>query len=234
MAVDPISWRGARDVMTDEGEGRRTRRELRLVSRQLRATTGAPPAGGVPEQADDALARAFLGGDDEAFGELVRRHQHSVLTVVRRYAASPDDARDLVQRAFLRALEAARRSMRFRPGRPVPVRAWLLRVAVNLGKNHARDARRWRRAPVQAVDEELDVPAVGSEALEREERSRAVRAAVLELPRRQREVLTLRIDAELSFRDIGQVLGITENNAKVHFHHAAKRLRQLVAGGPKP
>ncbi len=183
---------------------------------------------------DDALARAFLRGDDAAFGELVRRHQQSVLAVVRRYAPSLDDARDLAQRAFLRAFEAARRSIRFRPGQPVPVRAWLLRVAVNLGKNQVRDARRWRRAPVRAVDEELDVPAVGSDALEREERTRAVRAAVLALSRRQREVLTLRVDAELSFREIGEVLGIAENNAKVHFHYAAKRLRELVAGAPEP
>ncbi len=193
-------------------------------------------AGGVTpaRREEEALVAAFLVGDDEAFGELVRRNESLVLSIVRRYAASPEDARDLVQRTFLRAFEAARRSLRFRPGRAVQLRAWLLRVAVNLGKNHARDERRWRRAPLQVVDAERDVAPVGSAALEREERARAVRAAVLELPRRQREVLTLRIDTELSFREIGEVLGITENNAKVHFHHAAKRLKTLVAGEPRP
>ncbi len=186
---------------------------------------------GVAESAiaDDHLVREFLEGDDDAFGELVRRYQRTVLAVVRRYAETSDDARDLAQRAFLRAFEAARRSSWLHVRGPLPFRAWLLRIAVNLGKNHLRDAKRWRKLPTTAA-EQLEVPPVGSATLERAQRERAVRAAVLQLPRRQREVLTLRIDAELPFREIADTLGITENNAKVHFHHAAKRLRELVGG----
>ena len=185
---------------------------------------------GAAERADDALVRAFLGGDDDAFGSLVRRHERTVLSVLRRYADDLDDARDLAQRSFLRAFEAARRAAWLRLKGPLPFRAWLLRIAVNLGKNHLRDVRRWRRAPVAAA-EAIAVPPQGSAALERAERERAVRAAVLDLPRRQREVLTLRIDAELPFREVADVLGITENNAKVQFHHALRRLRERVGGG---
>jgi RNA polymerase sigma-70 factor (ECF subfamily) len=152
---------------------------------------------------------------------------------VRRYARSPDDARDLAQRAFLKAFQAARRARWLRAEGAVPFRAWILRIAVNLGRNHLRDALRWRRAPAAAA-ERLPVAAVGTAALERAERERAVRVAVLGLPRRQREVLTLRVDAELSFREVAEVLGITELNARVHFHHAARRLRDVVAGEEKP
>jgi RNA polymerase sigma-70 factor (ECF subfamily) len=183
-------------------------------------------------RSDDLLVRAFLAGNDDAFGELVRRHQRTVLALVRRYAATPDDARDLAQRAFLKAFQAARRALWLRSKAP-PFRAWLFRIAVNLGRNHARDVRRWRLVHVRAA-EEVPVPPAGSTGLERDERDRAVRAAVLNLPRRQREVLTLRIDAELSFREIAEVLRITENNAKVHFHHATRRLREVVGGGAKP
>lgn len=193
--------------------------------RGLRLVRGASDR----DRADAALLRAFLAGDDAAFGELVRRHEREVLAVVRRYAEDAETARDLAQRAFLRAFEAARRSAWLRL-RAAPFRAWLLRVAMNLGKNHARDARRWRRAPVEAAELAAPVPPVGSDALERVERARAVRAVVLALPRRQREVLTLRIDAELPFGEIARVLGITENAAKVNFHHAARRLRDVVAG----
>jgi len=55
-------------------------------------------------------------------------------------------------------------------------------------------------------------------------------AAVLALPPRQREVLTLRVDAGLPFKDIADTLGITENNAKVQFHHAVKRLKVELSG----
>jgi RNA polymerase sigma-70 factor (ECF subfamily) len=212
------------------------RPDLRLVSTRDRdASTGSGPAGAGAEAtdaADQELVRAFLAGDDDAFGELVRRHERVVLRIAGRYAG-PEEARDLAQRAFLKAYQATRRAAFFRRGSRAPFRAWLLRVAVNLAKNHARDARRWRRAPAE-VAELVEVPAVGSAGLEDAERIRALRAAVVTLPRRQREVLTLRLDAELSFAEIGEVLGITENNAKVHFHHASKRLRALVAGGEEP
>jgi RNA polymerase sigma-70 factor (ECF subfamily) len=194
----------------------------------LRLVTAATAS----ERSDEALVRAFLAGDDEAFGELVRRHERTVLALLRRYTeGSPagfDAARDLAQQAFLRAFQAARRSSWRRAAGPDSFRAWLFRVAVNLGRNHARDTRRWRRAPVEAA-EVVPVWGVGTAELERAERERAVRAAVLNLPQRQRDVLTLRIDADLSFREIAGVLGLTEGNARVHFHHAARRLRDAVA-----
>ena len=58
-----------------------------------------------------------------------------------------------------------------------------------------------------------------------------MRRAVLALPRRQREVLTLRVDAELPFADIAETLHITENAARVSFHHAVQRLRKLMEEG---
>ncbi len=188
--------------------------------------------GGASLQAprDDQLVRAFLVGDRVALGELLRRHERRVLALVRRYAASADESRDLVQKAFLRALEAARKSLEKGRGRDaIPFAAWLLRIAVNLGKNAARDAARWRRAPLEAIDGASSVPPAAEEGLIRAERERLVRQAVLSLPTRQRQVLTLRIDAELSFAEIADTLDITEGNARVHFHHAARRLRRTLA-----
>jgi RNA polymerase sigma-70 factor, ECF subfamily len=173
---------------------------------------------------EDALLGAWLVGDDEAFGELVRRHQPLVLAIVRRYAATPEDARDLAQRTFLKAFESARR-MLARGGRnAVPFKRWLVRVAVNLAKNHRRDAGRWSSVPFETEGLASAGPSA-SDALERAQATARVRRAVLLLPHRQREVLTLRLDAELPFAEIGETLGITENAAKVSFHLAARRLR---------
>src|SRR5713226_7603516 len=168
---------------------------------------------------DDELCRAFLEGEEAAFGELVRRHQSRVYGLVRRYAPEPEDARDLTQRAFLKAFQAARRALsRFGPTHSIPFQAWVFRIAVNLGKNHARQERRWKKAPLRDL-----------EANRRPEGSKLVRAAVLHLPRRQRDVFTLRVDGELSFGEVGSVLGMSENSAKVHFHYAIKRLRLILA-----
>jgi RNA polymerase sigma-70 factor (ECF subfamily) len=194
--------------------------------------TALPLTQATTDPSDEALRRAFLAGDEAAFGSLVERHRALVFALMRRYTARPEDAADLAQQAFLRALEASRRVFsRWSPSGPTPFRAWLIRIALNLAKNHARQGRRWLHA-VALPDTEAPGESA-HETLERNEREQQVRAAVLALPRRQREVLTLRVDAGLGFRDIAETLGITETNAKVNFHHAVKRLRALVADTPE-
>src|SRR4051812_42043567 len=169
------------------------------AGQRLSVVAGSEASRSVP---DEALWKAALWGDDRAFGELVARHQALVMKLVRRYARTPEDARDLAQQVFLRAVDGwSRTFLRFKR-QEIPFRAWLIRVAVNLGKNHVRQAARWAAEPLGA---EVDPPAPGPlavEALEAAERSRMARAMALQLPRRQREVLTLRIDAGLSFEEI--------------------------------
>lgn len=208
--------------MADEGDAKRP--PLRVVP------GGVTPA----RREEEALLAAFLVGDDEAFGALVRKHEPLVLSLVRRYAGTAEDARDLAQRTFLRAFEAARRSLRRgaagATGGVVPFRRWLIRIAVNLGKNHLRDRSRFRAVGLEDVTEERlgAAPAQGAEDLERAERAARVRSAVLDLPRRQREVLTLRVDAELPFAEIAETLDITENAARVSFHYALQKLKALL------
>jgi len=213
--------------MADDGDMKR-RPELRVLS----GGAARPSVG--PGATDDVLLGAFLVGDDDAFGELVRRHERLVLSIVRRYSRTPEDARDLAQRTFLRALEAARRTLRRGDREGFPFRRWLVRIAVNLAKNHLRDDLRLGRAPLEALGPKEAQPAVALEALEDTERAAAVRAAIVRLPRRMREVLTLRVDAELPFAEIAEALGITENAARVTFHHATRKLRTALAGESRP
>src|SRR5512133_2196697 len=94
----------------------------------LRVVTGGAsrvPATG-DGMTDEARLAAFLVGDDDAFGDLVQRHERLVLSLVRRYARTPEDARDLSQRTFLRAFEAARRTLRQDTRSPFPFRRWII------------------------------------------------------------------------------------------------------------
>lgn len=179
---------------------------------------------------DDRLLRAFVRGQRAAFDDLVRLHQGTVLAVCRRWTREPEAARDLAQRTFIRALGAASRSLRGWKGPgPFPLRAWLLRIAVNLGKNHARDVRRHGLTDARPLERMEDGAASAPERMHQREEQAQLRAALVALSRREREVFTLRIDAGLPFADVAAALGITENNAKVTFHHAVVRLRATVA-----
>lgn len=179
------------------------------------------PGGAADAPTDEALVRAYAAGDRGAFGVLMQRHQEVVFRLLRRAARSLDDAKDLTQRAFLQAFEHP-------PRGEVPFRAWVLRIAINLARNAARDAGRWLVTGVEQLDRERPALAPTHDALERAEAEALTRRAVLALPPRQREVFALRIDAGLSFAEVGLTLGISEGNAKAHFHHAVQRLKEEV------
>ncbi len=171
---------------------------------------------------DAELLDAFRAGDVKAFEALVRRYQRPVLAIARRFARDQDDAEDLAQRAFINASE---RAGGWRGG---SFKSWLFRIVVNLAKNHLRDISRFDRSE-EAQEREHESSEPGAEErLARAQQQKALRAAVTRLPRRQREVLLLRIDGDLPFAEIARTLGITEVNAKVNFHHAVQKLKQLV------
>ncbi|HKC59020.1 MAG TPA: sigma-70 family RNA polymerase sigma factor [Myxococcales bacterium] len=173
-----------------------------------------------PSDAD--LLTAFRAGDSRAFEALVRRYQSPVLAIARRFARDPDDAEDLAQRAFI---NAARRAGGWRGG---SFKSWLFRIVVNLAKNHLRDMARFDRSEDVHERESPHGHASAHEQLEHAERQRIVREAIARLPRRQREVLLLRIDGDLPFAEVAAALGITEVNAKVSFHHAVQRLKSWL------
>src|SRR5688500_12846121 len=90
---------------------------------------------------DDALARRALAGDDRAYGELVQRHQGAALRVAAGICGSTEEARDIVQDAFVKG---HRRLASWRGD--APVRAWLLRIVANDARNSVRArSRRHRR-----------------------------------------------------------------------------------------
>jgi RNA polymerase sigma-70 factor (ECF subfamily) len=170
-----------------------------------------------PTDAD--LLAAFRGGDARAFEALVRRYQRAVLTIALRFARDQDDAEDLAQRAFINAAE---RAGGWRGG---SFKSWLFRIVVNLCKNYLRDTARFDRSDEAQEREAPPSDADAHERIERAERQRLLREAIARLPRRQREVLLLRVDGDLPFADIAATLRITEVNAKVNFHHAVQKLK---------
>jgi RNA polymerase sigma-70 factor (ECF subfamily) len=174
-----------------------------------------------PVDVDSALVARARRGERGAFDEIVKRHQRGLWRLVRRYVKNDADASDVVQQAFVRAFRALER---FRG--EASVRSWIYRIGINLALNHLRD--RGREQPSDVAGAELTVDAVAPGAMLSAERALALRQAVAELPPKQRMVLELRVFDDLSFREVAALADCTENAAKVSFHYAVKKLREVL------
>jgi RNA polymerase sigma-70 factor (ECF subfamily) len=168
---------------------------------------------------DDAdLVRRWQRGDGDAFEELVRRWQTPVGRFLARLVGRPDRVADLCQEVFLRLYLA-----RDRYRDTGAFSTWLYRIALNA----ARDAlRRDRRTPQPLADADAaaeDEPA--ESRCEQQELAEAVAQAIAELPGPLREVLVLRHYEQLSFEDIGRLLGVPASTLKSRFAAALARLR---------
>lgn len=190
------------------------------------AAAAARPVAGRDDCAGDADDRAlvadFLAGRSEAFDGIVERHQRKVYQLCYRFVGNHEDAADLAQDVFVRAFKGL---PRFKGD--ASVGTWLYRIAVNACLNRVA-ARRAVMEPIEAAQRADAGTEDPVERLMRGERAAAVRAAIQDLPPRQRATLILRVYQELSHEEIARVLGGSVGAAKANLFHALGNLRRLI------
>jgi RNA polymerase sigma-70 factor, ECF subfamily len=180
----------------------------------------------------EALARV-AAGDAEAFAPLVESHQERLLRLCERLLGDVEEARDAAQEVFLKAY---RKAGEVRP--QGQVYTWLYRIAVNhcLNKLRRRKLVRFLR---RDDPEERDVPAFdppdgaadAAAALEARSRWQATRRAIVLLPENQRSVLVLVRFEGLSYRQVAEVLGITEGAVESRLFRAMRRIEAAQEAG---
>lgn len=171
---------------------------------------------------DRELVERFQSGERLAFDQLVRRHQKGIWHLVHRYVKRDADASDVTQQAFVRAFRGL---VSFRG--TASVRSWLYRIAINCALSWLRDHR--REEPTELAEDALtdENPAPATRMIGGEEGAR-LRLAIAQLPPKQKLVLELRVFDDLSFKEVAELADCTENTAKVNFHYAVKRLRDIL------
>jgi RNA polymerase sigma-70 factor (ECF subfamily) len=174
------------------------------------------------EDEGSLIARARTG-DREAQELLVARYVRDVYGATVRILGDPDLAQDAAQDAFVNALRGL---ARFRG--ESSFRTWLLRIAFNSARSVARRRGRRREVALTLVENAAGTePDAATGAVTRDESARAAR--LLErLPPKQRMAVTLRINQDLSYAEIGRILDCTEGAARVNYHLGIKRLRELL------
>ncbi len=183
------------------------------------------------EDAEDVRLMRLVGrGDTAAFEELVQRHQTLVLGTVSRMLGSNSDVEDIAQQVFLRVWKSAGRYVA-----RAKFTTWLLKITRNLVFNELRRARRRTHLPIQPDPEAEEIPlpddkvsAPDAAALEKE-LAAAIDRAIAALPETQRMALVLRRYEELSYEEIGAVLGLSVPAVKSVLFRARTELRQRLA-----
>jgi RNA polymerase sigma-70 factor (ECF subfamily) len=145
--------------------------------------------------------------------------------VAYRIANSKEAAEDLCQDSFFRLYE---KNIVF--PNPEEAKYWLIRVVKNASLNYAKRKERERKAYQKAFREEVKREESGESALVRKETSHEVETALEKLPENLRIVLILKEYAEMNYKEIGRVLGISEGNVKVRVFRARERLAALLDG----
>lgn len=168
---------------------------------------------------DAALAAAYRTGDERAAAELVRRHAAALGRFL--YSSGASEVDDLVQETFFRAFRSLDRWRG-----EASFRAWLFTIGGNLVRDDFRRRKGRRLIPIEDRDlPDLADPHADLAAAETAER---IRQGLKGLPRLQREVFLLRTLEGSDYEQIAAALGTTPGAARVHYHHAVKRLKELV------
>jgi RNA polymerase sigma-70 factor (ECF subfamily) len=162
----------------------------------------------------------YLEGDMSAFETLMSRHERQVYGLCLRFVRNRDDALDLTQEIFIKAFEnlnSFRGQARFR--------TWIYRVAVNHCINHVRKNSKHF---VEVEESTLAVDPSAHRRLLEEERREIVRTLVESLPPKQKAILQLRMNQNLSYEEIAEILGRSVSTVKSSIFFALGKLRKMV------
>jgi len=173
---------------------------------------------------DADLVAACLSGRPGAFDLVVERHQRNVYQLCYRFVGNHEDASDLTQDVFLRAYRGLRN---FRGQSSLGT--WLYRIGVNVCLNRVSV-----KAPhTEPIDDRQHVDVRRERADDgvlRTERAARVRAAIAQLPRKQRAALILRMYHDMAHQEIADALGSSVGAVKANVFHALQNLKKLLGG----
>jgi RNA polymerase sigma-70 factor (ECF subfamily) len=211
------------------------------MDRGLLAMAGVPKQAAVEADAgssgegrtDAEIMLQVKAGDDSAFAYLVQKYRRPMVNFMYRMAHNAAGAEDLAQEVFLRVYrsrETYEASAKFT--------TWLYRIATNLAVNHARDTRHERPENTVSLDEPdeksghtLDLPdgtPSAEENLVQRERLAAIRQRVESLPERQRIAVVMHKYQQMDYRQIADVLKLSESATKSLLFRAYEALREQL------
>ena len=178
---------------------------------------------------DEQLLARWANGDRDALEELFRRYRSVAYRVAYRLLGNEADALDAVQEGFIKALT----HLPAFQGRST-FKTWLLRVVTNASLDLGRQRGRREALAPERLDQrpgDAEEPATWSDpgdGLARADLRRQLHNALAQLPEAQRRTFVLHAEAELSYREVADVLGISIGTVMSRLYYARQRLRAYL------
>jgi RNA polymerase sigma-70 factor (ECF subfamily) len=171
---------------------------------------------------------ATAAAELDNFDAVVRLHWPAVFRFALASLRDHDAAQTITQDCFVKAW---RGRGTFRGGSTV--KTWIMRIAVNLVRDHGRNRRLqfWKRATARVLDMQVPDEQPSAEArILRNERIRAVWDVSGSLPEQQRTVFLLRFVEDMDLLEIASAMGLKEGTVKVHLFRAVQSVRERLGG----
>lgn len=180
---------------------------------------------------DEQLVKAYAQGNNEAFDILLKKYQDKLYSYIIRIVKNEDVANDVFQDTFVKAIMTIKQG-RYTESGKFP--AWITRIAHNLIIDHYRQEKseNTQSADISDTDilnrKDLSEDTIEDIIISRQQLS-DVKALLHLLPEPQKEVLTMRFYANMSFKEIAEATNVSINTALGRMRYAVLNLRRLAA-----
>ena len=181
-------------------------------------------------QADDSfLVSEYINGSERALEVLILRHKMKIFNFINSKVMDRDTAEDIFQDTFIKVIKTLKRGVYNEEGKFLP---WVMRIAHNLVIDFFRKSN---RISVFENRDEFDIfqlisddmPNMEGEMIDRQVVN-DLQKLIVELPEDQKEVLTMRMYKDMSFKEIAESTGVSINTALGRMRYAIINLRKLI------
>ena len=181
------------------------------------------------QKSDALLVKDYVAGDESALATLIKRHESKIYGFIYSKISDRDVSNDIFQDTFIKVIKTLKTSSYNEEGKFLP---WIMRIAHNLIIDHFRKSK---KMPLYRETEEFSIFSVMSDdSLSIENKIIAdqveidIRKIIEELPADQKEVLTMRMYQDMSFKEISELTGVSINTALGRMRYAVMNIRKII------
>lgn len=178
---------------------------------------------------DKKLVSSYRNGNDDAFAELLNRHQTKIFSTIYLIVKDRYVAEDLLQETCIKAVKTIQAGRYNEEGKFLP---WIVRIAHNLAIDHFRKIKRRPEITLENgsfVFESMNFTEDSYESMQiKKETHTKLRDLIKDLPQNQREVLVMRHYMDMSFKEIADITGVSINTALGRMRYALINLRKQM------